>query len=72
MEKIRAKFNVAEITTYGNDGGVKVTLFPVINNSEENKSFWRYTPVGKIELHVSNTNAKFEFGDYYVDFIKAE
>lgn len=71
---VRAKFNVTEITRYGNGGGGKVTLAPVIGNSEENKSFWKYIPSGKIEILVDNPEAfeQFEFGEYYVDFTKAE
>jgi len=69
---IRAKFNVAEIAKYGNSGGTKVTLMPVTTGSEENKAFWEFTPSGKIELHISNPDAVFEFGEYYVDFTKAE
>ncbi len=69
---IRAKFNVAEIAKYGNGGGTKVTLFPVMGQSEENKAFWQATPSGKIEMHISNPDAVFEFGEYYIDFTKAE
>jgi len=69
---IRAKFNVAEISKYGNGGGAKVTLMPVISGSEENKQFWEYTPSGKIEMFITNPNAEFEFGEYYVDFTKAD
>jgi hypothetical protein len=69
---MRAKFNVAEIAKYGNGGGTKVTLMPVMGNSEENKAFWQYTPSGKIEMHISNPEAEFEFGEYYIDFTKAE
>lgn len=36
---IRAKFNVAEICHFGNGGGTKVTMLPVVGNNEENKSF---------------------------------
>ena len=69
---IRAKFNVVEIAKYGNCGGTKVTLFPVMEQCEENKSFWEATPSGKIELHISNHDAEFEFGDYFIDFTKSE
>lgn len=69
---IRAKFNVAEITKYGNAGGTKVTLAPVYTGSEENKAFWDATPNGKIELHISNPEVDFEMGQYYIDFTKAD
>ena len=70
--KTTAKFNVAEITNYGNGGGTKVVLMPVTTGSEENKSFWNYTPSGRIEMHITNPDVKFELGEYFVDFTKAE
>lgn len=70
--KIRAKFNVTSITEFGNSGGKQITLQPVINGSEENKKFWAYTPSGEIKIHVENENANFDFGEYYIDFTKAE
>lgn len=69
---IRAKFNVAEITKYGNGGGANIVLMPVVSGSEENKSFWKYTPSGKIELNITEPGAEFELGEYYIDFTKAE
>jgi hypothetical protein len=69
---VRAKFNVAEIAKYGNGGGSKVTLFPVMEQSEENKAIWKETPSGKIELHISNPDTEFELGEYYIDFTKVE
>jgi len=69
---IRIKFNVSEITSYGNGGGVKVVLMPTITNSEENKSFLGKMPSGRIEIDLPELNGEFEFGEYYVDFIKAE
>lgn len=69
---VRVKFNVAEITKFGNGGGTKILLFPVMSGSEENKSFWQHTPSGQIELHISNPDVEFELGEYYIDFTKAE
>ena len=68
---IRTKFNVAEIAKYGNGGGTKVTLLPMMDKSE-NKSLWESLPAGKIEIHISNPDAEFEFGEYYVDFTTTE
>ena len=70
---VRAKFNVAEIAKYGNGNG-KVVLNAVTGGTKENESFWRYTPSGKIEIWIDNPEAfkAFEFGEYYVDFTKAE
>lgn len=74
MSTVRAKFNVAEITKYGNNGGGKVVLLPVLGNSEENKEFWKMTPSGKLELWIDNPDAMsaFDFGEYYLDITKAE
>jgi len=75
MKKVRAKFNVAEITKYGNAGGGKVTLMAVIGgDNPENKEFWKTTPSGKIEIWIDNPTAmnSFDFGEYYVDFTRAE
>ena len=71
---VRTKFNVSEITKYGNAGGGRIVLNPVIGNSEENKAFWNATPSGKIELYIDNADAfkAFDFGQYYVDFTTAE
>jgi hypothetical protein len=65
---IRTKFNVAEIAQFGNGGGSKVVLLPVIGYSPENEEFWKATPVGRVELHLSNQEAAFKFGEYYLDF----
>lgn len=66
---VRAKFYVSAVTEY-QGGGRKFELMPVTSGSEENKSFWKYTPSGKIEINVSNESvATFEVGkEYYVDF----
>lgn len=63
---MRTKFNVAEIVKYGNGGGTKVTLFPLMRQSEENEVN------GKIEIHFSNPDTEFELGEYYIDFTKVE
>ena len=75
MSKVKAKFNVAELTKYGNGGGGKVVLMPVVGNTEENKEFWKYTPSGKIEMQIDNPEAYKQFeemGEFYVTFEKAE
>ncbi len=70
-KKIRAKFTVNQIITHPN-GDKQITMVPVVDGSEENKSFSKYTPSGNIQLYVTNLDADFNFGDYYIDFIKAE
>ncbi|QYR20811.1 hypothetical protein KZ483_24130 [Paenibacillus sp. sptzw28] len=65
---VRAKFKC-----WSNHGGV-VTLHPVTDGSEENKTFWKYTPGGQITLTITNPDAvnQFEPGkEYYVDFTSA-
>ena len=73
MATTRAKFTVSAITEY-TGGAKKIELMPVTSGSEENKSFWEYTPSGKIELNLSGKSiASFTIGkSYYVDFSESE
>lgn len=73
MSTTRAKFTVQAVTEYSG-GGKRIELMPVTTGSEENKSFWKYTPSGKIELNLSNEAVvDFKIGQaYYVDFSEAE
>ena len=51
-----------------------ITLVPVVDGSEENKKFFRWTPNGKITMGVLNPEAwkQLELGkSYYVDFTDA-
>jgi hypothetical protein len=74
---VRAKFLCIEKGEVGHQPcqtTSKVILQPVAGTTEENKSFWKWTPSGKIELNVLNTDAadQFEVGkEYYVDFTPA-
>ncbi len=71
---VRAKFHVIQKTQYHGGSG-NVVLQAVTNTSEENKSFWKYTPSGKIEMGIDNPIAfeALELGaEYYVTFEKAE
>ncbi len=71
---VRAKFTV-ESTTKRENGCNSVSLYPVTGGSDENKSFFKYTPGGKITMDVVNddTASKFVVGkSYYVDFTPAE
>lgn len=76
---VRSKFYVSEKKTVaqgvGDPSGDYIVLSPVISGSDENKSFYKWTPSGKIELGVVNPNAasQFEVGkEYYIDFTQAE
>jgi hypothetical protein len=45
----------------------------VTDGSEENKSFWQYTPVGNFSMSCVNPNVNFEQGkEYYLDISIAE
>lgn len=71
---IKAKFTVITKTQYHGGSG-NVVLQAVTNTSEENKTFWKYTPSGKIEMGIDNP-AAFDAlvlgAEYYVTFEKSE
>lgn len=69
---VRAKFKVQSKGEAGDTHQVR--LVPVIDGSDENKSFFKYTPGGSIDLQVVNadTAGKFAIGsEFYVDFTPA-
>jgi len=54
---------------------VTLVFYPVVQGSEENKKFWKYTPSGKIELGTVNQEVvnDMELGkEYYVVFSEAK
>jgi hypothetical protein len=64
---VRAKFYVASVTKFGSchDGkaqtnSINVVCHPVTNGCEENKSFSKWTPSGKLELSITNPDV-FDF-----------
>jgi hypothetical protein len=68
---VRAKFVVVQKSEDGKD----IRLLPVVDGSEENKSFFEATPSGEINLNIVNQAASKELEngvEYYVDFTKAE
>lgn len=51
-----------------------VALVPVFGTSEENKTWSKYTPSGKLDLTISNTDAMGKLvpgKEYYVDISEA-
>lgn len=72
---VRAKFFVRAIEMYAQPpetGTVK--LVAVVNNSDDNKSWSKYTPSGSIEMHITNPEAfkQFQIGtEVFVDFSPA-
>jgi hypothetical protein len=49
---VKAKFKCESVTKFGAQEDVKLT--PVTGGSDENKSFSKYTPSGKLELSITN------------------
>jgi len=74
--KVRAKFECVGIEDQPDYESKSVSFSPVINGSDENKSFSKYTPAGSLYLQISyETEAAnaFEVGkEYYLDFTEAE
>lgn len=72
---VRAKFRVDSVVPAGGDNGTRVALVPVIDGSEENKQFYRWTPGGSISLDTINDAAAAQFvvgAEFYVDFTRAD
>lgn len=79
MANVRAKFIVRakEASLYAGQELTTVKLDPAYSPdpNSENGKFWKYTPMGKIELGTINKAAAdaFELGrEYYIDFTRAE
>ena len=69
---MRAKFKCQQVNKM--EFGEQAHLAPVHSDSEENKSFSKYTPSGKLELMITNPNAEgfFKPGkEYYLDISEA-
>lgn len=75
---VRAKFQVTEVTQYGNQygHGKRIKLTPVYDDTiPENKRFAQATPSGSLEMHVNNPSAEQEMQvdrTFYVDFTPVE
>jgi len=71
---VRAKFVVNKIEDAG-EGGKTIWLNPVVDGSDENKAFFKYTPGGQIILSVVNPAASDQFEEgkfFYVDFTETD
>lgn len=68
---VRAKFRVESITKSAG-GGVLVEMAPVTSGSEENRTFWKYTPSGSLKMSLTAgipAADAFEPGqEFYLDF----
>lgn len=70
---IRAKFRVNSYETRldRTEELRTIQMSPVVDGSEENKRFFKYTPYGEIKLGTINRNAWEQFplgAEVYVDF----
>ena len=76
MSKVRAKFYCSGIVDYPEYEQKIVNFYPVMDGSEENKSFAKYTPAGSMELTISyETEAcnAFELNkEFYIDITPVE
>lgn len=73
MKTVRAKFTC--VNKEPASEGSNITLEAVTGGSEENDSFFQYTPSGQIQIGIVNeeTAGQFEVGqDYYVDFTQVQ
>lgn len=69
---MRAKFHTESVTKHSG-GATTALLTPVrkVANDEENTEFWQATPIGRLEITITNPKAQefFEAGkEYYLDF----
>ena len=72
MKQLLAKMKVAEVTDFGNDNK-KTRLTAIYGDSEENKTFSKYTPSADFTIMVTNPDATdfFKAGhEYYITISK--
>ena len=55
---IKAKFKVQSVTQF--EGSQLISAQPVTTGSEENKSFSRWTPSGKLEMTINDGTRAFD------------
>jgi len=71
--KVRAKFFCTSVTDFGYNK--QAILQAAVSGSEENKSFSKYTPNGRLEISVDSDAAAGNFfvpkKHYYLDFEEA-
>lgn len=73
---VRAKFKVDSIHDDPADDGITMMASPVIDGSEENKSFAQYTPSGSMHLWINRTTPAHTFFkpgmEFYIDMSPAD
>lgn len=70
--KTRAKFKCVSVEKPEGDNGVNATFEAVTGRSEENDSFFRWTPSGQLTLACVNDHGFVEGKEYYLDIILVE
>jgi hypothetical protein len=71
----RCKFTCQSKTLRGSgeNAQVEYEFTPVTGGTPEDKSFWKWTPSGKLNFACLNPNVNFEPGKtYYLDISEAE
>ena len=75
MSKVRAKFACTIIDDQPENEITNVTFNAVMDDSDDNKSFSKWTPSGSISMSISHgtqAHTAFELNkEYYVDFTTA-
>ena len=73
---IRCKFTCIskrEYKQYNNELAFDYEFNATMNDkSEENKTFWKYTPSGKLNVSTVNDSSFIVGKDYYLDLIEVE
>lgn len=73
MSKVKAKFKCQSIQEF--ESNKNVSLYPVMDGSEENKSFAKYTPGGGLTLNIDKETPAADFftvgKEYYLDIYEA-
>lgn len=71
MVKAKFKCNCVSVDEQ-NEGNKFVTLDAVMDGSEENKSFAKYTPSGNVQINISRETPAYDFfeagKEYYLTF----
>jgi hypothetical protein len=75
---VRAKFRCISVTEYSLDpdpDGMKQYRFQPMYSPDipEDRQYSKYTPVGSLEISVTNPSVEFVVGtDYYLDFTEVK
>lgn len=70
---VRAKFKVSSVENF-EGGTAEIKMHPVTVGSEENMSFWKYTPSGSLKMRIDHPEAIVQFKpgqEFYLDFTSA-